>query len=45
MQERRRVDEAEQSYKPHPPNRCALVPLDLSRHSEISSHDFLRDFD
>jgi hypothetical protein len=40
MQERRRVDEAEQSHKPHPPNRCALVPLDPSRQSEISGHGF-----
>ena len=30
------------SHKPRRPNRRALMPVDLSRHSEISSHGSLR---
>jgi len=45
--ELRRVDNAKpdrKSHKPCRPNRRALMPVDLSRHSEISSHVSLRNF-
>jgi hypothetical protein len=41
--ELRRVDNAKldrKRHKPRRPNRCALMPVDLLRHSEISSHRF-----
>ena len=41
--ELRRVDNAKpdrKSHKPRRPNRRALMPVDLSRNSEISSHGF-----